>query len=171
MTDFYQRYLAGLNGAGQRTVLDLGSQDLNGSYKPIFDPAKWRYIGTDMAAGNNVDVVLADPYDWKEFADASMDCVVSGQSFEHIEFFWLTMTEIARVMKPGALCCILAPSGGPEHRFPQDCWRFYPDGMRALARYVKLECLEAVTAWDEPFHPDLSHLWADTMLVAQKPVV
>ena len=168
MTDFYRRFLDHTDGR-RRTVVDLGSQDINGTYRPIFDPEKWHYIGVDMVSGPNVDVVVKDPYRWEEFATDSVDCVVSGQAFEHIEFFWLTMGEIARILKPGSLCCILAPSGGPEHRYPVDCWRFYPDGMAALARYVNLTCVETTAGWDEPFSTDLGHLWCDTTLIAQKP--
>ncbi|MBV9127757.1 MAG: methyltransferase domain-containing protein, partial [Verrucomicrobia bacterium] len=109
MANFYAQYLRDLpaDPKGPRTVLDLGSQDINGSYRSIFEPEKWRYVGVDMTPGKNVDVVLADPYRWREFRTASVDCVISGQAFEHTEFFWLSMEEIARVLKPGALCCII----------------------------------------------------------------
>ncbi len=173
MEDFCRRYLAAdgasLPAGGKRRVVDFGSQDLNGSYRRFFDEAHWEYIGIDMAAGKNVDLVLTDPYKWDALASESVDCVISGQAFEHTEFFWLSMAEIARIMRPGAICCLIAPSSGPEHRFPVDCWRFYPDGMAALARYVGLTCLEVYTSWEEPYHPDLSHLYRDTVLVARKP--
>ena len=93
----------------------------------------------DLSEGENVDLVLSDPYSWSEIRSSSVDVFVSGQAFEHIEFFWQTMLEIARALKPGGLCCIIAPSGGPEHKYPLDCWRFYPDGFRALARYAGLD--------------------------------
>ena len=129
-------------------MLDLGSQDINGSYRPLFSEPAWRYLGVDMSAGANVDIVLADPYDWREIAPASADVIISGQTFEHTEFFWLTMLQIARALRPNAICCIIAPSSGPEHRFPVDCWRVYPDGLRAVARYAGLETAEAWTQWE-----------------------
>jgi len=171
MANFYAQYLRDqpADPKGPRTVLDLGSQDINGSYRSIFEPEKWRYVGVDMTPGKNVDVVLADPYRWREFRTASVDCVISGQAFEHTEFFWLSMEEIARVLKPGALCCIIAPSTGPEHRYPVDCWRFYPDGMTALARYTGLDCLQATTNWGESSYQDSSNMFCDTLLIARKP--
>ena len=33
---------------------------------------------------------------------------------------------IERVLKPSALCCIIAPSSGPEHKHPVDCLAFIP---------------------------------------------
>lgn len=169
MHDFYQRYLDFKDDI-KRTVIDFGSQDVNGSYRHLFSDLKWDYIGIDIAEGKNVDLVLSDPYNWKEIQSESVDCVISGQAFEHTEFFWLSMQEIARILKPKGICCIIAPSGGPEHRYPVDCWRFYPDGMKALAKYVNLDCLEAYTNWEEPFHQDLSHLYCDTTLIARKPL-
>ena len=107
-------------------ILDIGSQDVNGSYKDIFDSPQWSYLGVDMCDGKNVDIVLSDIYNWKEISSASIDVIVSGQAFEHIEFIWLTMSEISRVLKNDGLCCIIAPSSGKEHKYPTDCWRFYP---------------------------------------------
>lgn len=141
-----------LKGKGGLSVLDLGSKDVMagtekwGSYKPIFTNLGLEYTGLDLEEGNNVDVVLKDPYKFP-FEDNSFDVVISGQAFEHVEFFWMTMKEIERVLKVGGYVIIIAPSRGPEHRYPVDCWRFYPDGMRALGKYVGLEVLKAETDW------------------------
>jgi SAM-dependent methyltransferase len=171
MATFRERYLAGREHE-PLTVYDLGSQDINGSYKPLFTTGNWSYSGVDMTAGPNVDLVLADPYAWREVASDSVDVLVSGQTFEHTEFFWLTMQEIARVLRPNAICCIIAPSSGPEHQYPVDCWRVYPDGLRALARYAGLETLECWTQWDDlPEYDEESNKWHDTVLVARKTVV
>jgi SAM-dependent methyltransferase len=97
--------------------------------------------------------------------------VISGQALEHIEFFWLTMLEISRILKPGGLCCLIAPSAGPEHRFPVDCWRFYRDGMAALGKWAGFEILASETgdAVAENTFSDDSELWRDSMLVARQP--
>ena len=140
MRAFRNKYLSAREGE-RLTVLDLGSMDVNGSYREIFDHPKWRYQGLDLAEGENVDIVLKNTYSWKEVKSDSVDVLVSGQAFEHMEFFWITMLEVARVLKPGGLCCIIAPSSGYEHRYPVDCWRFFPDGMDALARFARLKVL------------------------------
>jgi len=167
MTAFRDRYLSARVTESLR-ILDVGSQDVNGSYRQIFSEPLWNYTGMDMAAGANVDIVVRSPYVWKEVDSESIDIVISGQAFEHIQYFWITMLEIARVLKPGGLCCILAPSSGPEHRYPVDCWRFYPDGMAALAQFAQLETLEAVTQWDDLGDAE-SDAWHDSMLVCRKP--
>ena len=169
MIAFRDNYLSGQKGH-PLLIMDIGSQSFCGSYRKIFTSKQWTYVGVDVAVGKNVDVVLKDPYKWHEIKTDSVDVIISGQAFEHIKFFWLTMEEIARVLKPGGLCCIIAPSGGPEHRYPVDCWRFFPDGLRALAHYVGLDVLEARRPVKTRKLDSASMEWADTVLIARKPL-
>jgi len=168
MSAFKDRYLMEYQHAPLK-ILDLGSQDVNGSYRAIFDDPAWCYTGLDSAPGRNVDIVLEDPYHWRPVRSASVNVVVSGQAFEHIEYYWVTMLEIARVLKPGGVCCIIAPSGGFEHRYPVDCWRFYPDGLRALSKYAGLDVLEAYYDQEPKKYNDGSEHWKDSVLIAAKP--
>jgi SAM-dependent methyltransferase len=98
----------------------------------------------------------------------SIDLIISGQAFEHIEFFWRTWLEMVRVLKPGGKIFLIAPSRGPEHRYPVDCWRFYPDGFAALAKYGSLELTQIHTDWEPHTAPD-SAPWGDTVGVFYKP--
>jgi hypothetical protein len=167
MLAFRKKYLEGKKNE-PLVILDLGSLDVNGSYRRCFGDSCWTYRGIDLSAGENVDIVLEDPYHWREIRSGSADVVVSGQAFEHIEFFWLAMLEIARVLKPEGLCCVIAPSGGPEHRYPVDCWRFYPDGFTALAHFASLEVLEVYSQNETAGYSDGSDMWKDTVLVCRK---
>lgn len=152
-------------------VLDVGSYDVNGSYKHLFPQEKFRYVGLDMVKGPNVDIVLDNPYDWSKIETDTYDIVISGQTFEHTEFFWITMSEMTRVMKQGGLLCLIIPNGSAEHRYPVDCYRFFTDGMIALARYVSLTPLHAHTncaprTTDTAWYSEYS---ADSLLIAEKP--
>ena len=42
------------------TVLDIGSYDINGSYRKLFAQTKVKYIGLDIEKGPNVDLVVKD---------------------------------------------------------------------------------------------------------------
>jgi SAM-dependent methyltransferase len=148
-------------------ILDLGSYDVNGSYRPIFDRPYWHYRGVDLSPGPNVDIVLSSPYRFP-MSTHSIDLIISGQAFEHIEFFWRTWLEMVRVLKPGGKIFLIAPSRGPEHRYPVDCWRFYPDGFAALAKYGSLELIQIHTDWEPHTAPD-SAPWGDTVGVFYKP--
>ncbi|HEV3409122.1 MAG TPA: methyltransferase domain-containing protein, partial [Chthoniobacterales bacterium] len=153
------------------TIVDLGSADYNGSYRAIFAQPAWRYLGVDLAPGPNVDLVLRDAYQWSELRSGSVDALVSGQTFEHTEYFWVTMLEIARVLKPGGYTCIIAPAAGPEHRYPVDCWRFFADGLRAVARYAGLKVVHARTQWEDlPSYDAESNKWHESVLIVRKPL-
>lgn len=169
---FVNTFLAVNNSPEKTTVLDVGSYDVNGTYKEWFPEEKYKYCGLDMSPGPNVDICPKNPYDWAEIGDNTFDTVISGQAFEHIEFFWITMAEIARVVRPGGIVCIIAPRGFDEHRYPVDCYRFLPDGMVALARYAGLLPLHASMnlappGADAQWYSDIQ---ADSMLVAEKPL-
>ena len=130
-TLFFSTYLA---AHAKPLVLDIGAQDVNGSLRQAAPPGT-RYVGVDFVAGTGVDVVLDDPYQ-PPFADGSIDAVVSSSCFEHIEMFWLVFNEVLRVLKPDGLFYLNAPSNGHFHRYPVDCWRFYPDSGLALVRWA-----------------------------------
>jgi SAM-dependent methyltransferase len=168
MSTFVADHLAGRRHESLR-ILDVGSMDVNGSYRTFFDAPNWTYTGLDLAPGAGVDIVVDQPYRWSSLRPASYDVVVSGQAFEHFEFPWVSMVEVARVLRPGGLVCLVVPSGGYEHRYPLDCWRYYPDGIAALARWADLEVVSATTNWEpgEDWADD-SSLWKDTVLVARK---
>lgn len=155
-----------LDPSSKLSIVDIGSYDVNGSYRTIFNSPAWKYLGVDLAAGPGVDVVLTSPYRLP-IASSSSDLVLSGQAFEHIEYFWQTWLEMLRIAKPGALLFLIAPSRGPEHRYPQDCWRFYPDGYAALAKLGDCELVEVHTDWEPHADPGSSH-WGDTVGVFRK---
>lgn len=152
-------------------VLEIGSrvaEDTQIGQRQLLSPA-WRYTGMDIEAGPGVDITVADPYDWREVPPSSFDVVISSQVFEHVGFPWLTMREVARVLKPRGVALIIAPAAGPEHRFPTDCWRIYPDGWKSLCEYAGMNAVETYTQWTPLYYADGSDKWKDSCLVAQKP--
>jgi SAM-dependent methyltransferase len=150
------------------SVLDVGSAGINGTYRDLFSFDGAKYIGLDIQPGPNVDIVVADPYRWNTLPDDSFDVIVSGQALEHIEFPWLIFEEIARKLKPGGLACLIAPSRGPEHRYPVDCYRYYPDGFRALAKWSRLRVLQCeYIKGQSGFGPD-SDQWGDCRCILVK---
>ena len=127
-------------------VLDVGSYDVNGNYKTLFEGMNIDYVGLDMENGPNVDYVPLNPYEWNELEDNSFDFVISGNAFEHIEFPWLTIREIHRKLKNGGFACVLAPNSLHEHRYPVDCYRYFSDGFRALAKWGGFDIVDVTVA-------------------------
>lgn len=132
---FFETYVPTSSSSIEVTVVDIGSQDVNGSLKEVCQNSL-KYIGVDSVSGKGVDIVLDDPYKLP-FAENSVDIVVSSSCFEHSEMFWVLFLEIMRVLKPEGLFYLNAPSNGVFHRYPVDCWRFYPDSGNALVSWAK----------------------------------
>jgi lipopolysaccharide biosynthesis glycosyltransferase/SAM-dependent methyltransferase/uncharacterized coiled-coil protein SlyX len=148
-----------------RSILDVGSQDVNGTLRDCC-PTAAEYVGVDLQAGPNVDVVLDDPNVFP-FKDGSFDVVLSTSCFEHDQMFWLTFSEMGRVLKPGGYIYINAPSNGNYHAYPRDNWRFYPDAGLALEKWANkcrldLRLIESFTARRR------SDIWNDFVAVFRK---
>jgi len=147
----------------QLDILDIGSmavsEGMQVTYKKLIS-GNWNYTGLDMSAGENVDIVVKDPYKWTEVADKSYDVIISGQALEHTKYPWIVVQEMARVAKTGGLLIIIAPSSGWEHKWPIDCYRFYPDGLKALAELANIKVLECYCNNMAP--------WKDTVLIGRK---
>lgn len=168
LVEYYEQYFN--VGKDAVKVLDIGSYDVNGTYREIFSDRKYLYSGLDMCKGPNVDIVPSDIYKWKEIDDSSFDMAISGQAFEHIEYPWLTIKEIARVLKPGGYCIVTAPNLQVEHKYPTDCYRYFSDGLTALAKWAELKVWHASVAGIP--RADVDDSWTgidnDAFVVAQK---
>lgn len=178
-----QRYME----KGRRyRVLDFGSgtsprQTL--THRSLLGEYDCEYTGVDIRPGKNIDVVMKKPYRIP-LRSRSVDVVLSGQVFEHVPFFWASMLEIARVMRPLAYFFLTAPSRGHIHS-TYDCWRIYPDGLRAMAAWSRLTLREGYTDFPPRIRPgpdgrarrkhdfaeidSENYYWGDTVGVFQKP--
>ena len=136
---FFDTYASSFGNGGK--IIEIGSQDVNGSLRQVAPPI-FEYIGADFVSGKGVDIVLDDPY-VLPFESNSADIILSSSCFEHSEMFWLVFLEIMRVLKPKGLFYLNVPSNGLVHRYPVDCWRFYPDSGRALLAWAKRSSINA----------------------------
>jgi SAM-dependent methyltransferase len=138
-------------------VVDVGSYDINGTYKALFTG---KYIGADNVPGPNVDVIVGSPA-WLEITN--VDAVISGQTLEHVPDVVVFMAEIQRVLKPGGTLCIIVPSEGPPHNYP--VWvRNYPEPLlREVVVAGGFEVVEVTVDQELP--------WKLVCCVATKPEV
>lgn len=160
--DCYGKHFA----SGERTkVIEIGAQDVNGTLRSVC-PTGFEYIGVDFVAGKGVDVVLTDPYSLP-FGDEEADIVVSSSCLEHSEMFWLVFLEIMRVLKPRGIFYLNVPSNGTFHRYPVDCWRFYPDSGNALVSWARRNNINA-TLLESFTSAQVNDVWNDFVAVFLK---
>lgn len=148
-----------------RDVLEIGSLNVNGSLRDVSPPGA-RYVGVDMAAGPGVDHVVSagSPL---PFPDGSFDVALTSSTFEHDVCFWESFVECLRVLRPGGFLYVNAPSNHGFHRYPLDCWRFYPDAGIALVAWAKRQGVEAELV--ESFVADpVNECWADFVAVFRR---
>jgi SAM-dependent methyltransferase len=95
-----------------RRVLEVGSLDINGSLRSLFE--RCDYVGLDVAPGPGVDVVCqGQAY---AAADASFDITLSVEAMEHNPHWRETFDNMVRLTRPGGLVVMTcATSGRPEH--------------------------------------------------------
>jgi len=143
-------------------VLDVGSLDVKhkGNYRVLFEPnAKTKYIGCDLIAGPNVDVVIEteNVFPWP---NNTFNFVISGQTIEHCSNPFRFVSECARVLKPKGKLFITGPSSGVMHH-PPDRWRISPYGMTTLFECAGLKILKVYMDTD-------SEYWLDCWGIGEK---
>lgn len=115
-------------------VLDVGSLNINGTIKSLFELSKYEYIGIDIFPGKNVDIVLENPYTYP-FVDNNFDITISNSCFQHNELFWVSFKEMVRVTKSEGYIYINSPFKWELKNEFVDCWRFLLDGFKAMSKW------------------------------------
>ncbi|MFC2149065.1 methyltransferase domain-containing protein [Candidatus Auribacterota bacterium] len=102
---------------------------------------EWRTL--DIVSTENLDYLAEDEYRFP-VPDSSFDVVFSNQVIEHVKKIWVWMSEVSRVCKPGGHVITINPVNWPYHIDPVDCWRIYPEGMKALYDDAGLEVILSI---------------------------
>ncbi|MGE5466690.1 MAG: class I SAM-dependent methyltransferase [Ignavibacteria bacterium] len=98
-----------------KSVLEVGSLDINGSVRPLFEECT--YLGIDVGAGRSVDVVCRG--EDLGVPAASYDFVISCEMMEHNPRWRETFINMLRVMKPdGLMLLTCATFGRRKHGTP-----------------------------------------------------
>lgn len=64
---------------------------------------------------------------------------------------------------------VIAPGAGAVHRYPYDCWRFYPDSWLALCRLTGMTLVETYFEPDRMAAQVQGGKWRDSAVIARKP--
>ena len=128
---------------GAARVLEIGPDTLPSTYAGLVRahhgaraPATWDTV--DLASRPGTTFAARSEYEFP-VDDGSYDVVVSGQVVEHVRKPWRWFPELARVCRRGGVVVTISPVSWPYHEAPVDCWRIYPEGLRALHEEAGLE--------------------------------
>jgi SAM-dependent methyltransferase len=109
-------------------------------------------ITLDVEAAEGVDVV-GDGHEIP-FVDSTFDYVWCNAVLEHVRKPWIVADEIVRVLKPGGVAVIQVPFLENVHGWPDDYYRFTPNGLRTLFEDLD-EVAAGVSAGPGQVLPDL----------------
>ncbi len=109
-----------------KQVLEVGATDVNGSCRPwLVSQLPASYIGTDMEAGTNVDLVCRGEDLPSTVGAESQDLIVCTEVLEHVEDWFHFLESIWITIKVGGILLLTTRSPGfPLHNYPSDWWRF-----------------------------------------------
>lgn len=95
-----------------KLVLDVGSLDINGSNRFLFEDCS--YCGIDIGEGPNVDIV-SKAHEFNA-QNESYDVIISTECFEHDMYYDLSIDNIVRILKSdGLFIFTCATTGRAEH--------------------------------------------------------
>ena len=95
------------------SILEIGSLDVNGNIRNLFDFAS-EYIGIDLEKGPNVDLILNGTDIDK--LNKSFDIIISCECFEHAKDWKEIFNKMCQISKPNSFIVIsVASTGRVEH--------------------------------------------------------
>ena len=116
-------------------IYEFGSLQVEGNaeladLRELFPRRK--FVGCDMRSGAGVDMVL-DLHNI-DLPDATAGTVISLDTMEHVEYPRKAVDEIYRLLKPGGVTILTSVMRFPIHSYPNDFWRFTPEGFKSLLK-------------------------------------
>ncbi len=124
-------------------VLEIGPNGFPSTYKKSVKSNSISWDTIDLFPNDKLTYLAINEYKFP-IEDNSYDIVLSGQVIEHVRKVWIWIKELSRVCKKGGLIITINPVSYPFHKSPYDCWRIYPEGMKALYEEVDLKVLLSV---------------------------
>jgi SAM-dependent methyltransferase len=138
----FEKHAKALFQPGMR-VLEIAPDNIPSIYQKIVNQPGIQWETLELAPADHITYVATNEYSFP-IPDNTFDIVVSGNVIEHVKKIWTWMRELTRITKPGGLVVTVNPVNWAYHANPVDCWRIFPDGMRALHAEAGLTTTVAV---------------------------
>lgn len=144
---FVEKFAERLSGP----FLEVGSKDYGSTQdlRSLF-AGDQEYVGVDRVEGPGVDIVADLTQDFR-----SVDARVQGRRFgtifclsvlEHCDQPFTMAENLTRLLKPDGWLCLSVPFAWQIHAYPNDYWRFTPEGVRKLFPEIQFDIEESLAA-------------------------
>ncbi len=124
-------------------VLEIGPNGFPSSYQSIVADRSITWDTLNINGDARLTYQASSEYVFP-IQDNAYDLVLSGQVIEHVRKTWVWIKEVARVCKVGGTVITINPVSWPYHEAPIDCWRAFPEGMKALYEDASLEVILSI---------------------------
>ena len=136
-------------------VLEIGPDAFPSTFRKMVTISEIQWDTLDIYDSPSLTYPNSAPYRFN-IPDNSYDLVLSGQVIEHVARIWRWMPEVARVTKPGGHVITINPVSWPYHEAPIDCWRIFPEGMKALCEDAGLQVVQSLfDSLEKPDRPNV----------------
>jgi SAM-dependent methyltransferase len=135
----FQKYAKEYFRPGMR-VLEIGPDATPSTFQEMVNDTSIVWHTLDLGDDPSLTYRALSEYEYP-VESACYDIVLSVQVIEHVRQIWVWIQELARVCKPGGFVITINPVSWPYHEAPIDCWRAFPEGMRALYEHARLEVM------------------------------
>lgn len=135
------------------TVLEVGSRARSAITRRHRIPPQLTYVGLDILAGPNVDVV-GDAHELASILrNQKFVAIFSTSVFEHLLMPWKVALEMNAILEPGGIVYTSTHQTWPVHEEPWDFWRYSQNTWQALFNPASgFEILEAVVGEPARIH-------------------
>jgi len=120
--------------------LELGTGYDGPNCKPILETRGIEHFGTDLAAGENVDIVANFEDDLEVLKMTFSKCQTPFRSalvlnvLEHTFDPIRVLDNVLSILDAKGTCVVVVPSVWTLHDFPRDCWRINPNFFEEFVR-------------------------------------
>lgn len=116
-------------------VLELGTKRSiheRSTMHKLWVPNAGEYLGTDIEAGEDVDIVADIHQLTNVTGEEQFDIIISCSSFEHFKYPHKAAHEVMKALRVGGLLFIQTHQSIPIHNYPADYYRFTCEGLAGL---------------------------------------
>ncbi len=131
-------------------ILEIGPDSFPSSNRQALGEMSLTWDTLDIADNSDLTFPNSNEYLF-DIPNETYDLIISSNVIEHVKKPWKWIPEITRITKSGGRVIIINPVSWIYHESPVDCWRIYPEGMKALYEEAGLDvCFSSYESLETP---------------------
>lgn len=137
-------------------ILEIGSKKYSAAvshdYRTLLGHLG-RYVGTDLAAGDGVDVVADLTSDFEALPEAlratRFGTILCMSVMEHVRDVYKFAANLRRLLADGGVALVSVPWVWRFHGYPSDYWRFSPEALKFLLEPLILDSAASCVSYQQ----------------------